>query len=59
MLKQDEYVRLAAQCLRISQESDESRIKAMTLMMAEAWVKLAEQVELFQPPADDQPNNSD
>jgi len=45
----DEYARRAADCLRLSQELKDSSVKGMMLEMAQAWLRLAEQVRLFEP----------
>ena len=42
------YMRRAADCLRVSQQSNDHDVKVMMLEMAQAWVKLAEQSHLFE-----------
>ena len=36
------YQRYAAECLRLAQQSDDAREKAVLLQMAETWRRLAE-----------------
>lgn len=38
----DDYLKWAAECLSVSQETREQVTKAMMLKMAQAWISLAE-----------------
>jgi len=49
----DEYMQRAADCLRVAQASNEASVKRMMLEMAQAWLRLAEQIHLFDPKASD------
>jgi len=42
MASAEDYRRYAGECLRLAQESDNSREKALLLEMAEMWRRLAE-----------------
>jgi len=40
-----EYRQSAAECLRLARETDQSATKALYLQMAQAWIKLADDIE--------------
>jgi len=40
-----EYRQSAAECLRLALETDESPTKVLYLQMAQAWIKLADDIE--------------
>jgi hypothetical protein len=46
-----EYRQSAAECLRLAQQTDDSGSKALYFQMAQAWIKLADDIETR--PADD------
>jgi hypothetical protein len=43
MSKEEEYRRLADQCLMLANKSDNRRSRAILLHMAEVWLRLADQ----------------
>ena len=40
-----EYRQSAAECLQLARQTDESATKALYLQMAQAWIKLADDIE--------------
>jgi hypothetical protein len=45
MTRGDEYRRLAAECLRVAQASNNPNDKALLLEMAQKWRELAKKIE--------------
>ena len=45
MARAEDYRRYGAECVRISQQTDNAQQKATLLQMAEKWLELAEKAE--------------
>jgi len=43
--REDEYLRQAAECMRVAQETDDTGMKSRMVGMAQAWLRLVEQAQ--------------
>lgn len=55
MSKSEQYRRYARKCLEAADEATERRVKAVMIHMAQVWIRLAQDHEAHEAPAEQAP----